>query len=109
MLTVRRRSASRAARRTTSGRSIPKGKYRLADGQCHALCMVDDHSRYAVGAYALPVLTMEQAHPCIVNSFRSYGLPAAMLMDHASLWWATFNGSGLTLLLGPLVDVGIRL
>jgi transposase InsO family protein len=86
-----------------------KGKYRLADGQCHALCMVDDHSRYAVGVYALPVLTMEQAHPCIVNTFRSYGLPEAMLMDHGSLWWATSNGWGLTWLSVRLIEQGIRL
>lgn len=64
-----------------------KGKYPLADGECHALCIEDDCSRYAVGVYALPRLTMEQAHPCIVNSFRTYGLPQALLMDHGSLWW----------------------
>src|SRR5712692_1077968 len=86
-----------------------KGKYRLEDGQCHALCMVDDHSRYAVGVYALPVLTMEQAHPCIVNSFRSHGLPLAMLMDHGALWWATSNGWGLTWLSVRLIEQGIRL
>ncbi len=86
-----------------------KGKYRLPDGQCHALCMVDDHSRYAVGVYALPMLTMEQAHPCIVNTFRSYGLPEAMLMDHGSLWWATSNGWGLTWLSVRLIEQGIRL
>ncbi len=86
-----------------------KGKYRLADGQCHALCMVDDHSRYAVGVYALPMLTMEQAHPCIVNTFRSYGLPEAILMDHGSLWWATSNGWGLTWLSVRLIEQGIRL
>src|SRR5260370_34459809 len=86
-----------------------KGQYRLADGQCHALCMVDDHSRYAVGVYALPVLTMEQAHPCMVNTFRSYGLPEAMLMDHGSLWWATSNGWGLTWLSVRLIEQGIHL
>ena len=31
-----------------------KGKYPLRDGQCHALSILDDHSRYAVGLYALP-------------------------------------------------------
>jgi transposase InsO family protein len=86
-----------------------KGKYRLTDGQCHALCMVDDHSRYAVGVYALPTLTMEQAHPCIVNSFLKYGLPEAMLMDHGSLWWAASNGWGLTWLSVRLIEQGIRL
>jgi len=86
-----------------------KGRYRLTDGHCHALCMVDDHSRYAVGVYALPALTIEQAHPCIVNSFRNYGLPEAMLMDHGALWWATGNGWGLTWLSVRLIEQGIRL
>jgi transposase InsO family protein len=86
-----------------------KGKYRLDDGQCHALCIEDDHSRYAVGVYALPVLTMEQAHPCIRNTFRAYGLPLAMLMDHGSLWWATANGWGLTWLSVWMIEQGIRL
>ena len=30
-----------------------KGKYPLSDGECHPLSIVDDHSRYAVGLYAL--------------------------------------------------------
>ena len=38
-----------------------KGKYPLRDGQCHALSILDDHSRYAVGLYALPQLTAAQA------------------------------------------------
>jgi transposase InsO family protein len=86
-----------------------KGKYPLLDGECHALCIEDDCSRYAVGVYALPKLTMEQAYPCIVNSFRTYGVPQAMLMDHGSLWWATANGWGLTWLSVRLIEQGIRL
>jgi transposase InsO family protein len=86
-----------------------KGKYPLADGECHALCLEDDCSRYAVGVYALPRLTMEQAHPCIVNSFHRYGLPQALLMDHGALWWATANGWGLTWLSVRLIEQGIRL
>jgi transposase InsO family protein len=86
-----------------------KGKYPLADGECHALCIEDDCSRYAVGVYALPQLTMAQAYPCIVNSFRTYGLPQALLMDHGALWWATANGWGLTWLSVRLIEQGIRL
>lgn len=86
-----------------------KGKYPLADGECHALCIEDDCSRYAVGVYALPQLTMTHAYPCIVNSFRTYGLPQALLMDHGALWWATANGWGLTWLSVRLIEQGIRL
>ena len=40
-----------------------KGKYPLRDGECHPLSILDDHSRYAVGLYALSALTTEQAYP----------------------------------------------
>lgn len=86
-----------------------KGQYPLADGQCHALAILDDHSRYAVGLYALPQLTAAQAYPCLVQTFRRYGVPQAMLMDHGSLWWATTNGWGLTQLSLRLIEQGIRL
>lgn len=86
-----------------------KGKYPLRDGQCHALSILDDHSRYAVGLYALPQLTAAQAHPCLVQTFRRYGVPQAMLMDHGSLWWATTNGWGLTWLSLRLIEQGIHL
>lgn len=86
-----------------------KGKYPLSDGQCHALSILDDHSRYAVGLYALRELSTAQAYPCLVKTFRRYGLPQAMLMDHGSLWWATTNGWGLTRLSLRLIEQGIRL
>jgi transposase InsO family protein len=86
-----------------------KGKYPLADGECHALSLVDDHSRYAVGLYALSALTAEQAHPCLVQTFRRNGVPQAMLMDRGSLWWSTSNGWGLTWLSVRLIEQGIRL
>ncbi|MGB6266885.1 MAG: IS481 family transposase [Candidatus Acidiferrales bacterium] len=86
-----------------------KGKYPLADGECHPLSILDDHSRYAVGLYALPALSGKQAHRCLVETFRRYGVPQSMLMDHGSLWWSGFNGWGLTRLSVQLIEQGIRL
>jgi transposase InsO family protein len=86
-----------------------KGKYPLRDGACHPLSIVDDHSRYAVGLYALAALKTELAYPCLVATFRRYGVPTALLMDHGSLWWATSNGWGLTWLSVRLLEQGIRL
>ncbi len=86
-----------------------KGKYPLADGACHPLSILDDHSRYAVGVYALPALKTELAYPCVVETFRRYGVPQALLMDRGSLWWATANGWGLTWLSVRLIEQGIRL
>jgi transposase InsO family protein len=86
-----------------------KGKYPLREGACHPLSIVDDHSRFVVGLHALAALKMELAYPCLVETFRSYGVPQALLMDHGTLWWATSNGWGLTWLSVRLIEQGIRL
>jgi transposase-like protein len=86
-----------------------KGKYPLPQGECHPLSVLDDCSRYAVGLYALRVLNTELAWPCLVETFRTYGVPQAMLMDRGSLWWSEHNGWGLTHLSVRLIEQGIRL
>jgi transposase InsO family protein len=86
-----------------------KGRYVLRDGECHALSILDDHSRYAVGLHALPELSGEKAYPCLLETFRHYGLPQAMLMDRGTLWWSAWNGWGLTQLSVRLIEQGIRL
>lgn len=86
-----------------------KGKYPLIDGECHPLSILDDHSRFVVGLYALRSLTAELAYAGLLDTFRRYGVPEAMLMDRGSLWWATANGWGLTWLSVCLIEQGIRL
>ncbi len=86
-----------------------KGKYPLRDGECHPLSVLDDHSRYAVGLYALGELSTAQAYPCLVETFRRYGVPEAMLMDRGTLWWSAHNGWGLTRLSVRLIEQGIDL
>lgn len=86
-----------------------KGKYPLPDGECHPLSILDDHSRYAVGLYALGELSTAQAYPCLVETFRRYGVPEALLMDRGTLWWSPHNGWGLTRLSVRLIEQGMRL
>lgn len=86
-----------------------KGKYPLREGECHPLSILDDHSRYAVGLYALGKLSTAQAYPCLVQTFRRYGVPEAMLMDRGTLWWSAHNGWDLTRLSVQLIEQGIRL
>jgi transposase InsO family protein len=86
-----------------------KGQYPLVQGECHPLSILDDHSRFLVGLYALSELSTEQAYPCIVQSFHRYGVPEAMLMDRGPLWWSASNGWGLTWLSVRLIEQGIRL
>jgi transposase InsO family protein len=86
-----------------------KGKYPVPGALCHPLSILDDHSRYAVGLHALPELRIEKAWPCLVQTFRRYGVPQAMLMDRGSLWWSETNGWGLTWLSVRLIEQGIEL
>lgn len=87
-----------------------KGAYPLTPtGCCHPLSIVDDHSRFAVGLYALPALTTVHVQAALVACFRRYGVPRAMLMDHGAPWWASARADGLTRLTVFLLKQGIQL
>ena len=87
-----------------------KGHYPIRPGRrCHPLSIVDDHSRYAVGLFALPTLHGAGVRAALVACFEQYGVPAAMLVDHGSPWWATQNAAGLSAVSVFLLKQGIRL
>jgi transposase InsO family protein len=86
-----------------------KGDYAVCSGRCYPLSILDDHSRFIVGLYALGEQTGESVNACLVNTFERYGLPEAMLMDHGTPWWSNTNGYGLTWLAVSLIKQGIRL
>lgn len=85
-----------------------KGAY-LGEQACYPLSILDDHSRYAVGLYALRAFTAKRVYPCIVSTFERCGVPDAMLMDHGTIWWGTRNGYGLTWLSVRLIEQGVDL
>jgi transposase InsO family protein len=69
-----------------------KGRFALRDRRswCHALTMIDDHSRYAL---CLAACENEQAGTVrghLERVFRRYGLPDAFLVDNGTPWG---NGS----------------
>jgi transposase InsO family protein len=87
-----------------------KGHYPLAGGRrCHPLSIVDDHSRFAVGLYALATLQASGVRAALIACFEQYGVPRAMLMDHGTPWWATSNAAGLSTLSVFLLKQGVRL
>jgi transposase InsO family protein len=73
-----------------------KGYYRTDRGICHPLSILDDHSRYLVGLYALPYEKAEEVKPRLITTFERFGMPKSMLMDHGTLWWGTNSALGLT-------------
>jgi transposase InsO family protein len=86
-----------------------KGDYALAEGKCHPLVILDDHSRFALGVYALPSQRASDVHPKLIDTFERHGLPDQMLMDHGTPWWSTTNGHGLTWLSVSLIKQGVEL
>jgi transposase InsO family protein len=86
-----------------------KGAYPLPSGRCHPLSVIDDHSRFAVGVFALPSLSTVPVRHALIECFEQYGVPTAMLMDHGSPWWSAASRDGLTRLSVFLLKQGIRL
>jgi transposase InsO family protein len=86
-----------------------KGDYQVEGGRCYPLTVLDDHSRYAVGLYALGDQRGESVQHCLIATFERWGVPAEMLMDHGTPWWSTTNSFGLTWLSVWLIKQGISL
>jgi len=86
-----------------------KGESAVSDGYCYPLSILDDHSRFALGLYALRHPRAKLVQNCLISTFENYGLPEAMLMDHGALWWSTTNGHGLTWLSVWLLKQDIHL
>ena len=86
-----------------------KGDYAADRGRCYPLSLLDDHSRFAIGLYALKGQTTESVQGCLIDAFERFGVPQAMLMDHGVPWWSTTNGHGLTRLSVSLINQGIKL
>jgi transposase InsO family protein len=63
-----------------------KGHFALAQGRCHPLTVLDDHSRYSVGLEACSNEQEWTTRTRLTRVFRRYGLPSAMLMDNGSPW-----------------------
>lgn len=65
-----------------------KGHFATAQGRCHPLTVLDDHSRYALGLEACADERTATVKERLTRIFRRYGLPRKMLMDNGSPWGA---------------------
>jgi transposase InsO family protein len=63
-----------------------KGHFCLAEGRCHPLTVLDDHSRYSLTIGACGNEQDGTVRARLVLVFRCYGLPFAMLMDNGAPW-----------------------
>lgn len=86
-----------------------KGHFGLADGtRCHALTVLDDHSRYALAVRACDNERRETVQTELINVFRRYGLPLMMLMDNGSPWGNSDGLSRYTRLTVWLLKLGVK-
>lgn len=84
-----------------------KGHFAMDRGRCHALTVLDDHSRYALGLRACGDETDQTVRGELSGLFRRYGLPEAMLADNGPPWGCT--GSEYTALGVWLLRLGVVL
>ena len=63
-----------------------KGHFATGEGRCHALTVLDDHSRFNICLAACTDQRMETVQEQLTRVCQSYGLPDRMLMDNGSPW-----------------------
>jgi len=86
-----------------------KGDYALQGGRCYPLSLLDDHSRFAEGLYALGDQSAGSVQRSLIKTFERYGVPEQILIDHGSPWWSPTNCLGLTWLSVWLLKQGITI
>jgi transposase InsO family protein len=64
-----------------------KGHFPTGRERCHALTVLDDHSRYCLGLRACRHERGETVQAELTAIFRRYGLPRRMLMDNGAPWF----------------------
>jgi transposase InsO family protein len=82
-----------------------KGHFAMANGRCHPLTMLDDHSRFNVALQACEDETEDTARAALGAAFARYGMPDGILCDNGSPWGA--GGAGHTALSVWLLRLGI--
>jgi transposase InsO family protein len=84
------------------GRTDGKGE------RCFPLTVLDDHSRYLLGAQACRDETEGTVHERLQRLFEEYGLPDAMITDNGNPWGQQHGPTRLTRLSVWLIRLGIR-
>lgn len=63
-----------------------KGHFAIGSGRCHALGVLDDHSRYALGLEACGDELETTVRSRLQAIFQRYGLPLCILADNGAPW-----------------------
>ena len=76
--------------------------------RCFPLTVLDDHSRYLLGARACANETEATVHERLGRVFKEHGLPDAMITDNGNPWGQQNGPTRLTRLSVWLIRLGIR-
>jgi transposase InsO family protein len=63
-----------------------KGQFKLPQGHCYPLTILDDHSRFAIALEACARNTKDITQTAMIQIFRRYGLPEWITCDNGSPW-----------------------
>ena len=86
-----------------------KGPMGRAGARDEPLTVLDDHSRYGLGLFALRQHDCQSVQECFIRVFERYGKPRQMLLDHGVPWWNSRNGWGLSRLSVFFIEQDIEL
>lgn len=87
-----------------------KGEFACLDGRdCYPLTVLDDHSRYAIGLIACANTQQITVQRILIELFRRYGRPWAMLADNGPPWGTGQSPGGWTRLGLWLLRLDIQL
>ena len=86
-----------------------KGDFATQCGErCHALTVLDDHSRYNLVLDAAGHQRTATVQAALTAAFERYGLPEAILCDNGGTWGNLAEGTGHTPLTVWLLRLGVR-
>jgi transposase InsO family protein len=86
-----------------------KGHVALAQGRCHPLTVLDDHSRFNIVLHACDGETLHDVQKPLEQAFRRYGLPDRISCDNGPPWGTMHREDRLTRLGVWLIRLGIRI
>ncbi|WP_457353823.1 IS481 family transposase [Roseateles sp. P5_D6] len=86
-----------------------KGHFPTLAGRCHALTLLDDHSRFNLCLHALTRTDTPAVRDQLIQAFQRYGLPLRINADNGSPWGTPkASGHSLSELAVWLIRQGVR-
>lgn len=73
-----------------------KGPMGRGSAKCEPLSVLDDHSKFILGAVPVKTKQTGEIKRVFTQIFGKFGVPDSILLDHGVPWWSTANIQGLS-------------